>query len=252
MNDAEQMESNCNANAKQSLPYIPFFYGDFLAKTTHLDGLEKSAYMLCIMHLWQYEYASAMQLQRICKANFGQWRDGNEIWEGIREFFKVNDEGMYYLSRVMRDREKVKQLSEKRRLAAISSHEKRAKKADASAEQLQSKSRANAMHLNSNKNIINPPTPLGGESSEYPTKDEFLSYCKVQGDHYGLTDEEWISIYNDFSFSGWTTLDSLGQTTRIGNWKVLSNKKAKTMSDKKRQQRVSTQINGKIPRAIEA
>ena len=107
-------------------------------------------------------------------------------------------------------------------------------------------------NINSNKNIINPPTPLGGESSEYPTKDEFLNYCKVQGDHYGLTDEEWISIYNDFSFSGWTTLDSLGQTTRIGNWKVLSNKKAKTMSDKKRQQRASTQINGKIPRAIEA
>lgn len=231
MNDAEQMESNCNANAKQSLPYIPFFYGDFLAKTTHLDGLEKSAYMLCIMHLWQYEYASAMQLQRICKANFGQWRDGNEIWEGIREFFKVNDEGMYYLSRVMRDREKVKQLSEKRRLAAISSHEKRAKKADASAEQLQSKSRANAMHLNSNSNSISPLPPLGAEAVA-PTLDNFLSYCQVSGGHLGLSDAEWIEMYNNLNFVGWVSPDG----KPIASWKHYVIHKGRQVKAEKQKQ----------------
>lgn len=95
----------------------------------------------------------------------------------------------------------------------------------------------------------NTPLPPTGDDG-YPTREEFLNYCQVQGGHHGLTDQEWISIYNDFAFSSWTTLDN-GRSTKIGNWKTLANKKAKTISDKKRQVRASTQINGKIPKAIE-
>ena len=210
------------------LPYIPFYYGDFLAKTTHLDGIEKAAYVFCIMHLWQYEFANAMQLQRICKANFGQWRDPQEIWEGIKEFFKTNEEGLYYLTRVNKEREHAVQVGEKRRLAAKKSHEKRKQNAIANELQMQSNCNANAEQMpcnqNQNQNHIEldslrssnsvsetqarevtptPPQNFGQTPEQLadrngpPTKERFLDYAKGNAGWtaLGLTEADWEAIW---------------------------------------------------------
>lgn len=239
------------------LPYIPFYYGDFLAKTTHLDGIEKAAYVFCIMHLWQYEFANAMQLQRICKANFGQWRDPQEIWEGIKEFFKTNEEGLYYLTRVNKEREHAVQVGEKRRLAAKKSHEKRKQNTIANELQMQSNCNANAGQMlcnqNQNQNHIEldslrssnsvsehareepaHPTPRSfGQTPEQqadrnapPSLERFLECSQSAAWNYlALTPDQWREIWHEGEMIEWRMIDG----SRIQDWKHWALKQAKKL-----------------------
>lgn len=57
-------------------PYMPLYVGDYLADTTHLDGVASGAYALLLLHMHQ-QGGSLPQDERtlamLCKATSSQW-----------------------------------------------------------------------------------------------------------------------------------------------------------------------------------
>jgi uncharacterized protein YdaU (DUF1376 family) len=58
-----------------SLPFMPFYVGDYLADTGHLSTIEHGAYLLLIMHYWRTGALPKDEavLMRICRMNKREW-----------------------------------------------------------------------------------------------------------------------------------------------------------------------------------
>ena len=67
-------------------PWMPFYFGDYLADTRHLSTLEHGAYLLLIAHYWQRGSLpdNDEQLARIAGLTPGQWR---KVAENLRPLF---------------------------------------------------------------------------------------------------------------------------------------------------------------------
>ena len=90
-----------------SLPYMPFWVGDYTKNTMHLNTLQHGAYLLLIFHLWssnapsnapsnQQVIAKALlkHCPSICKMSQSEW---DEIKDDVLEFFIID--GDYLISK---------------------------------------------------------------------------------------------------------------------------------------------------------
>lgn len=107
-----------------ALPYMAFYPADYLADTTHLSTLEHGAYCLLIFNQWQTGKPLSKEdgrLAKIVKLSVDEWQ---AIKNTIIELFQDTPEG-YVHKRVMRERERVGEKSEKAKASANSRWKKR-------------------------------------------------------------------------------------------------------------------------------
>ncbi len=74
--------------AGMSRAWMPLYWGDYLADTSHLTALQHGCYLLLIAHYWQHGGIphDLRQLQRITKCPNNHWR---ETWGILEPFFSV-------------------------------------------------------------------------------------------------------------------------------------------------------------------
>jgi uncharacterized protein YdaU (DUF1376 family) len=122
-------------------PWMPLFWGDFLANTMHLSAQEAGAYLFLIAHAWEHDGkipSEPVRLARIAHVRQDQWK---KVWCALQDFFETTRGGpsisrttdqWYTHHRVTDELQRLGKISNKRKDAAI-----------AKAEHLRSKSRAN-------------------------------------------------------------------------------------------------------------
>lgn len=89
--------------------YMPWYIGDYLRDTAHLEAHEHGAYMLMLAHAWQHEGELPLDLERvrkIGKLSKEQWIDSKET---LLQFWCQNCTG-YRQNRVDSELEKARNL----------------------------------------------------------------------------------------------------------------------------------------------
>jgi uncharacterized protein YdaU (DUF1376 family) len=117
-------------------PWMPLFWGDFLANTMHLSAQEAGAYLFLIAHAWEHDGTipgEKVRLARIAHVRQDQW---NKVWCALQNFFEPKSivpliDG-YTHSRVLDELQRLGKISHKRREAADQKHKKRSASAPAS------------------------------------------------------------------------------------------------------------------------
>jgi uncharacterized protein YdaU (DUF1376 family) len=122
-------------------PWMPLFWGDFLANTMHLSAQEAGAYLFLIAHAWEHNGeipGDRVRLARIAHVRHDRWKD---VWKVLEPFFVRNSVGTmitgpsdhgYHHERVTNELHRLGKISNNRKAAAL-----------ANAQQKLSKSRAN-------------------------------------------------------------------------------------------------------------
>ncbi len=112
--------------------WMPFYIGDYLADTMHLDAEEHGAYILIMLHYWKNGGRipnDANRLQQIARVKPS--RDSKRIMSTVLQFFEIK-EGFLYHKRIESEMQKAAENSEnnKKRTAAATAAaaEKRNKK----------------------------------------------------------------------------------------------------------------------------
>lgn len=110
------------------LSWMPLDIADYRADTAHLGALEHGIYLLLIMHYWQTGSLpnDDRQLARIACATPAEWRGARSI---IEAFFLPG----WKHKRVEQELTKAREISSKRRGAALQMHEERRALGDANA-----------------------------------------------------------------------------------------------------------------------
>ena len=113
------------------LSWMPLDIADYRADTAHLGALEHGVYLLLIMHYWQTGSLpdDDKQLARIACATPAEWRGARAV---IERFFLPG----WKHKRVELELARARDISSKRRGAALQMHEGRRAIAPASAEQV--------------------------------------------------------------------------------------------------------------------
>lgn len=94
-------------------PYLPFFFGDFLASTATWDGEERSLFMLLLAYQWAAG-SLPKDPQRIAKMAQYEWVTFKRLWSTIAHKFVESDSGLVN-ARLEEHRIKVNELGEKNR-----------------------------------------------------------------------------------------------------------------------------------------
>jgi uncharacterized protein YdaU (DUF1376 family) len=116
-------------------PWMPLFWGDFLANTMHLSAQEAGAYLFLIAHAWEHDGVipgEKVRLARIAHIRQDQW---NRVWFALEKFFEPTSvvpliDG-YTHRRVTDELHRLGKIANKRKAAAVQMHSK--SYADASA-----------------------------------------------------------------------------------------------------------------------
>jgi uncharacterized protein YdaU (DUF1376 family) len=116
-------------------PWMPIFWGDFLANTMHLSAQEAGAYLFLIAHAWENEGeipGDWIRLARIAHVRQNHWKS---TWKALEQFFEpLYGESLirgYSHKRVLIELHRLGKISNKRKAAALQMHSK----SSASAEQ---------------------------------------------------------------------------------------------------------------------
>jgi uncharacterized protein YdaU (DUF1376 family) len=109
-------------------PWMPLFWGDFLANTMHLSAQEAGAYLFLIAHAWEHNGeipAESNRLARIAHMRRDRWKD---VWKVLEPFFERNSMGTHYSGyhhrRVHDELQRLGKISNKRKAAAEQKHGK--------------------------------------------------------------------------------------------------------------------------------
>ena len=100
-----------------SKAWMPMYWGDYVADTSHLSALQHGCYLLLICHYWQHGWmpSDTCVVQRICKCPNNQWKS---TWQILQPFFSVerNNSGSLELKhkRIEAELAKAKAISLKR------------------------------------------------------------------------------------------------------------------------------------------
>jgi uncharacterized protein YdaU (DUF1376 family) len=112
-------------------PWMPLFWGDFLANTMHLSAQEAGAYLFLIAHAWEHDGeipTEPVRLARIAHVRQDQWK---RVWPALEEFFDITRNGLSISrithGRVIIERHRVTEISSKRKAAAEQMHSKQKK-----------------------------------------------------------------------------------------------------------------------------
>jgi len=88
-----------------ALPYMQLYVADYLSDTMHLTTEEHGAYMLIIFNYWQRGKAPHFsKLGAITKLN-DRW---TSVEDSLKEFFEVDEDGLWFHWRIEADLEKVR------------------------------------------------------------------------------------------------------------------------------------------------
>ena len=116
-----------NAPTTKTPPYMPFYVGDYLADTTHLEALEHGAYLLLLMAMWRSGGKLPNDDARLIKLA----RMRPEQWAKVRDtvlaFFQCND-GVLSHKRLDREYAKYNDTVAKRSKAGKASARKKSSK----------------------------------------------------------------------------------------------------------------------------
>lgn len=92
-------------------PFMPLFFGDFLAATTEWDGEEQALYLLLLAYQWSQGSLPA-DADRLCRVVRWSAEAFNRCWPTVRGKF-VERDGRLYNARLEQHRAKTTALSEK-------------------------------------------------------------------------------------------------------------------------------------------
>jgi uncharacterized protein YdaU (DUF1376 family) len=109
-------------------PWMPLFWGDFLANTMHLSAQEAGAYLFLIAHAWEHDGkipSEPVRLARIAHVRQDQWK---KVWCALEEFFEIEAHGPSISAithgRVVDELDRLGKISNKRKDAAKQKHGK--------------------------------------------------------------------------------------------------------------------------------
>lgn len=109
-------------------PWMPLFWGDFLANTMHLSAQEAGAYLFLIAHAWEHDGeipGDRVRLARIAHVRQDQW---NKVWNAVQNFFEIKAGGPlisgYTHRRVMDELRRLGKISNKRKEAVLQKYNK--------------------------------------------------------------------------------------------------------------------------------
>jgi uncharacterized protein YdaU (DUF1376 family) len=107
-------------------PWMPLFWGDFLANTMHLSAQEAGAYLFLIAHAWEHEGkipAQHVRLARIAHMRHDRWKP---VWQALEDFFEPEAVGPvitgYHHKRVHCELQRLGKISSNRKAAAEQMH----------------------------------------------------------------------------------------------------------------------------------
>lgn len=139
-------------------PWMPLFWGDFLANTMHLSAQEAGAYLFLIAHAWEHEGeipGDWIRLARIAHVRQSHWKS---TWKALEEFFEpLSGESLirgYLHKRVQLELHRLGKISSNRKAAALQMHSK----SNASAEQITPPSTSTSNRESSNGKVGEAPT----------------------------------------------------------------------------------------------
>lgn len=146
------------------LPYLPLFFGDFLASTAEWEGEERALYLLLLGHQWSIGSlpADAEKLRRISGWSAKTFRDA---WPTVSSKFELRD-GRLYNARLENHRSAALEISEKRSKAGRRGAERRwgdeANEDGEASGQANGKGMASATDLQCHPIQSNPTEEVGG------------------------------------------------------------------------------------------
>src|SRR5262245_35241629 len=158
-------------------PWMPLFWGDFLANTMHLSAQEIGAYFFLIAHFWEHDgkiLTTRSELRRVSRVRADHWP---KVWARLSHFFHIDGDPMLgsptWVShdRVLTELRHAAELSNKRKDAAVQMHSKR-------------NASASVLHMQMHPHLPSPsPTESSlNDKSIQPRARQGMSPDK--GDHY--------------------------------------------------------------------
>jgi uncharacterized protein YdaU (DUF1376 family) len=110
-------------------PWMPLFWGDFLANTMHLSAQEAGAYLFLIAHAWEHDGTipgNPNRLARIAHVRREWWP---RVWKVLENYFQPlpssgTHQEWYTHVRVTAELQRLGKISNKRKAAAEQMHSK--------------------------------------------------------------------------------------------------------------------------------
>jgi uncharacterized protein YdaU (DUF1376 family) len=122
-----------------SKAWMPFYGGDFIANTLHLNRGEIGSYVLLLWHHWEHGSlpADERELRQIARVHPWHWP---RVWKHLKPFFTPDKDNpiRIHQSRILIELHKKDEISNKRKAAAVQMHSKR----DANAKQKHTQSQS--------------------------------------------------------------------------------------------------------------
>jgi len=109
-------------------PWMPLFWGDFLANTMDLSAQEAGAYLFLIAHAWEHSGeipSEPVRQARIAHVRHDQWK---KVWAVLENFFETTRDGQAIdrpiHRRVTDELQRLGKISRNRKEAAVQMHSK--------------------------------------------------------------------------------------------------------------------------------
>lgn len=139
-------------------PFLPLFFGDFLASTAEWEGEERALYLLLLGYQWSLG-SLPEEPRRVCKLVGWDWHLFERCWQAIAPKFQANA-GRLLNQRLEQHRARSHQISEKRAAAGSIGGKASQAIARAARDQLVDTTKAIA------PNLLDPPShPIPSHSS---------------------------------------------------------------------------------------
>jgi uncharacterized protein YdaU (DUF1376 family) len=178
-------------------PWMPLFWGDFLANTMHLSAQEAGAYLFLIAHAWEHDGripGEPVRLARIAHVRADQWK---KVWRALENFFEIARDGPsisrptdglatgFEHPRVMIELHRLGKISNNRKGAARQMHSR----SHANAEQVHGTNPASA---STSTSISNRDSSSNGKSMQPRARqdDASLELQLAAKQHLGISPDE--------------------------------------------------------------
>jgi uncharacterized protein YdaU (DUF1376 family) len=225
------------------MPFIPFYYNDFLGDTQDLDGIQQAAYLFCIFHLWQNGRSNEQQLKNICRTKFPQdlvQIDAKTLFESFEHKLTKDENGLYYSKRAEAEFAKSIEISEKRKIARSMRKPAKEKQESNTCTTLVEHLPVNTDTDTDSDTFKASKEPLNVREahtltredgrSVYPDLENFVSFASMNFGHLGATENDWREMFAEISAGGWA--DTKGRPWL--NWKSKLGYFAKDFLDQKK------------------
>jgi uncharacterized protein YdaU (DUF1376 family) len=107
-------------------PWMPLFWGDFLANTMHLSAQEAGAYLFLIAHAWEHDGKIPAEPARLCRIAHVRQEWWSRVWKALEHFFEPESLGTHMCGythvRVTAELHRLGKISNNRKAAAMQMH----------------------------------------------------------------------------------------------------------------------------------